>query len=125
MVRPGDFKFKDVNGDGQINYGLDIGVIGNPFPKFTYGLQNTFGYKALSLAVTLQGSQGNDVLYGADRYTVNGAGGTNGRTNLLNRWRSPENPGDGKTPLATFRGSLKTCSTPTTCTTPRFCACAT
>ena len=106
VVRPGDFKFKDVNGDGVINT-LDIGVIGNPFPKFTYGLQNTFGYKALSLAVTLQGSQGNDVLYGADRYTVNGAGGTNARVEVLNRWRSPEDPGDGKTPLATFRGSLK------------------
>ncbi|GAA4026388.1 TonB-dependent receptor [Hymenobacter glaciei] len=106
VVRPGDFKFRDVNGDGVINT-LDIGIIGNPFPKFTYGLQNTFGYKALSLAVTLQGSQGNDVLYGADRYTVNGGGGTNARVEVLNRWRSPDNPGDGKTPLATFRGSLK------------------
>ena len=105
-VRPGDFKFRDVNGDGVINT-LDIGVIGNPFPKFTYGLQNTFGYKALSLAITLQGSQGNDVLYGADRYTVNGAGSTNARIAVLNRWHSPEDPGDGKTPLATFRGSLK------------------
>ncbi|GAA3951746.1 TonB-dependent receptor [Hymenobacter algoricola] len=107
VIRPGDFKFRDVNGDGVINTS-DIGVIGNPFPNFTYGLQNTFGYKALSLAVTLQGSQGNDVLYGSDRYVVNGQGGTNGRTNLLGRWRSPENPGDGKTPLATVNGSLKT-----------------
>ncbi|OWP63695.1 SusC/RagA family TonB-linked outer membrane protein [Hymenobacter amundsenii] len=107
VIRPGDFKFKDVDGDGQIN-SSDIGVIGNPFPNFTFGLQNTFGYKAFSLAVTLQGSQGNDVLYGADRYVVNGQGGTNGRTNLLDRWRSPENPGDGKTPLATVNGSLKT-----------------
>ncbi|MET4075177.1 TonB-dependent receptor [Hymenobacter sp. UYCo722] len=106
VIRPGDFKFRDVNGDGQINT-ADIGVIGNPFPKFTYGLQNTLGYKALSLSFTLQGSQGNDVLYGADRYVVNGQGGTNGRTNLLNRWRSPDNPGDGKTPLATVNGSLK------------------
>ena len=106
VVRPGDFKFRDVNGDGTVNT-LDIGVIGNPFPKFTYGLQNTFAYKALSLAVTLQGSQGNDVIYGADRYTVNGAGGTNARVAVLNRWHSPEDPGDGKTPLATFRGSLK------------------
>ncbi|OGX87037.1 hypothetical protein BEN47_12025 [Hymenobacter lapidarius] len=107
VIRPGDLKFKDVNGDGQIN-SADIGVIGNPFPKFTFGVQNTLGYKAFSLAFTLQGSQGNDVLYGSDRYVVNGQGGTNGRTNLLNRWRSPENPGDGQTPLATVNGSLKT-----------------
>ena len=106
VIRPGDFKFRDVNGDGVINTG-DIGIIGNPFPKFSYGLQNTFGYKAFSLGITLQGSQGNDVLYGSDRYVVNGQGGTNGRTNLLNRWRSSEDPGDGKTPLATVNGSLK------------------
>ncbi|SFQ81557.1 SusC/RagA family TonB-linked outer membrane protein [Hymenobacter arizonensis] len=107
VIRPGDLKFRDVNGDGQIN-SSDIGVIGNPFPDFTFGLQNTLGYKAFSLAFTLQGSQGNDVLYGSDRYVVNGQGGTNGRTNLLNRWRSPENPGDGMTPVATVNGSLKT-----------------
>ncbi|MDB5268503.1 MAG: hypothetical protein JWP58_1543 [Hymenobacter sp.] len=106
-VKPGDFKFKDVNGDGQINT-LDIGVIGNPFPDFTYGLQNTLGYKALSLAFTLQGSQGNDVLYAGDRYTFNAPGATNGRVELTNRWRSPENPGDGKTPYATTATSLRT-----------------
>ncbi|MCA8830939.1 SusC/RagA family TonB-linked outer membrane protein [Hymenobacter pini] len=106
-VVPGDLKFKDINGDGQIN-SQDIGVIGNPFPNFTYGLQNTFGYKAFSLAVTLQGSQGNDVLNGTDRYTINGGGGTNGRKEWVNRWRSPDNPGDGKTPLATSAGSLRT-----------------
>ena len=106
-VQPGDFKFKDLNGDGQINT-QDVGVIGNPFPDFTYGLQNTFGYKALSLAVTVQGSQGNDVLYGGDRYTFNSPGQTNGRVELVNRWRSPDNPGDGKTPRATSATSLRT-----------------
>ncbi|OON68539.1 hypothetical protein B0919_12930 [Hymenobacter sp. CRA2] len=107
VIKPGDFKFKDVNGDGVINT-QDITVIGNPFPKFTYGLQNTFGYKAFSLAVTLQGSQGNDVLYGGDRYTFNAPGGTNARAEMTNRWRSPDNPGDGKTPLATTAASLRT-----------------
>jgi hypothetical protein len=106
-VVPGDFKFKDLNGDGVINT-QDIGVIGNPFPDFTYGLQNTFGYKGLSLAVTVQGSQGNDVLYGGDRYTFNSPGQTNGRVALVDRWRSPDNPGDGKTPRATSSGSLRT-----------------
>ncbi|WP_171025604.1 SusC/RagA family TonB-linked outer membrane protein [Hymenobacter jeollabukensis] len=107
VVKPGDFKFKDVNGDGKIDT-RDIGVIGNPFPNFTYGLQNTFGYKAFSLAVTLQGSQGNDILYGGDRYTFNAPGGTNARQAMTKRWRSPEDPGDGKTPLATTAGSLRT-----------------
>ena len=34
--RPGDFKFKDVNGDGKITAD-DRTVIGNPTPDFTYG----------------------------------------------------------------------------------------
>ena len=97
---PGDIKYQDVNGDGVIDPS-DIGVIGNPFPDFTYGLQNTFGYKNLSLAVTLQGSQGNEILYGGDRYVNNFPGSTNPRTDVLNRWHSPTEPGDGMTPRVT------------------------
>jgi TonB-linked SusC/RagA family outer membrane protein len=106
-VAPGDLKFKDINGDGKVDSN-DIGVIGNPFPNFTYGLQNTFGYKRFSLGITLQGSQGADILYGGDRYVFNAPGQTNGRTNLLNRWHSPTDPGDGVTPRATTSASLRT-----------------
>ena len=94
---PGDIKYADKNGDGVVNT-ADIGVIGNPFPNFTFGLQNTFGYKQFSLAVTLQGSQGNDILYGGDRYVNNFPGQANPRTDVLNRWRSAEDQGDGMTP---------------------------
>jgi TonB-linked SusC/RagA family outer membrane protein len=106
-VAPGDLKFKDINGDGKIDSN-DIGVIGNPFPDFTYGLLNTFGYKQFSLSVTLQGSQGADILYAGDRYTFNAPGQTNARTNQLNRWHSPTDPGDGMTPRATSGASLRT-----------------
>ena len=94
---PGDIKYKDINGDGKIDT-QDIGIIGNPFPSFTYGLQNTFAYKSLSLGITLQGSQGNDVLSASDRYVNNFPGLANARTDALNRWRSPNDPGDGMTP---------------------------
>ncbi len=106
-VSPGDLKFKDLNGDGKIDSN-DIGPIGNPFPNFTYGLLNTFGYKNFSLSVTLQGSQGADILYGADRYTFNSPGQANARTNQLGRWHSPTDPGDGRTPRATSSASLRT-----------------
>ncbi|TDN38874.1 hypothetical protein A8B98_22200 [Hymenobacter sp. UV11] len=106
-VAPGDIKLKDINGDGKIDSN-DIGVIGNPFPKFTYGIQNTFGYKRFSLGITLQGTQGADILYGADRYTFNAPGQTNARTNQLGRWHSPTDPGDGRTPRATSGSSLRT-----------------
>ena len=94
---PGDVKYKDINGDGKIDT-KDIGIVGNPFPSFTYGLQNTFGYKSLSLGITLQGSQGNDVLSASDRYVNNFPGLANARTDMLNRWRSPDDQGDGMAP---------------------------
>ncbi len=85
-TRPGDIKFRDLNGDGVIN-GDDRTFIGNPNPKFTYGLNNTFGFKGFDLNVFLQGSQGNDV-YNLNRYYLEGglAGATNAGTIALDRW---------------------------------------
>ncbi|HEY0066355.1 MAG TPA: SusC/RagA family TonB-linked outer membrane protein, partial [Flavisolibacter sp.] len=53
----GDIRYKDLNGDGQVN-DADITFIGNPQPKFTYGLTNNFSYKGVDLSVFLQGSYG-------------------------------------------------------------------
>ena len=58
--RPGDFKFKDLNGDGVIDAN-DRTVIGNPSPKFTYGGSIGANYKRLSISVDLGGVYGNDV----------------------------------------------------------------
>ncbi|MFD1255946.1 SusC/RagA family TonB-linked outer membrane protein [Mucilaginibacter terrae] len=96
---PGDVKYEDVNGDGTIN-GNDITNIGNPLPKFTYGLTNRFSYDKFELSFLLQGSYGNKILNAADRYTNYFNGSFNVRTNALNRWRSAEDPGDGMTPRA-------------------------
>jgi TonB-linked SusC/RagA family outer membrane protein len=53
----GDVRFKDLNNDGVIN-DRDITFIGNPQPKFTYGLTNAFNYKGVDLSIFLQGSYG-------------------------------------------------------------------
>lgn len=58
--RPGDFKFKDVNGDGQITSD-DRTVIGNPTPDFTYGGSVTLNYKGLSLSIDFVGVYGNEI----------------------------------------------------------------
>lgn len=57
---PGDFKFKDVNGDGVIT-DKDRTVIGNPSPDFIYGGSVGVKYKNLSLDVDLGGVYGNEV----------------------------------------------------------------
>jgi TonB-linked SusC/RagA family outer membrane protein len=56
----GDVKYKDLNGDGVIN-SEDQTFIGNPNPKFTFGFNNTFTYKSISLGVFLTGSQGGKI----------------------------------------------------------------
>ena len=57
---PGDFKFKDVNGDGVITAD-DRTFIGSPTPDFTYGTSITLDYKGISLGVDLVGVYGNEI----------------------------------------------------------------
>jgi hypothetical protein len=68
---PGDLKFRDISGpdgkpDGKIDQN-DRVVIGNPWPKFTFGMTNSFSYKNFDLSVLIIGVQGNDV-YNYTRY---------------------------------------------------------
>ncbi|MBL7702511.1 MAG: TonB-dependent receptor [Ferruginibacter sp.] len=62
-VKPGDLKYKDLDGNGIID-DKDRTNIGNPTPDFTYGLNLAFKYKAVDLSVDLAGS------YGAEIYRV-------------------------------------------------------
>jgi len=54
----GDFIFLDKNGDGVIDE-QDRDIIGNPEPKFVYGLNNYFSYKGFDLNIFLNGVYGN------------------------------------------------------------------
>jgi len=53
-VQPGDLKFKDRNGDGIIDE-KDKTVLGNPFPRYTFGFTYRVSYKGFDLSVFLQG----------------------------------------------------------------------
>lgn len=57
----GDYIYEDLNQDGKIN-NEDATFIGNPEPKFTYGIGNTFSYKGLDLTIFFSGSYGNKAL---------------------------------------------------------------
>lgn len=59
-AKPGDFKYVDQNGDGIID-GKDRVVLGNPNPKFSYGLNTSFNYKNFDLSLDIQGVAGVDV----------------------------------------------------------------
>lgn len=58
-TQPGDIKFKDLNGDGQINAD-DRTFIGSPIPKVTYGINFNAGYKNFDFSFLLQGVEGVD-----------------------------------------------------------------
>ena len=62
---PGDVKFRDLNNDGVIN-AEDRTYIGNPFPEWTFSMNNNFNYKNIDLQIFLQGVAGNDI-YNANR----------------------------------------------------------
>lgn len=94
----GSVKYKDVDGNGIIEPVKDFAVIGSPQPNFTWGLTNTFGYKGFDLNILLVGSQGGQILKTANQYLLNIDGIFNVDRKVLNRYRSPENPGDGVTP---------------------------
>jgi len=66
----GDYIFKDVNNDGVID-DSDRTIIGNPEPKFTYGIGNSFSYKGIDLSINLTGSYGNDVINYQRRWLEN------------------------------------------------------
>jgi len=58
--RAGRFRFVDVNADGFINT-KDLKIIGNPHPKFTYGLNLNVTYKNFGLVLFGQGVYGNEI----------------------------------------------------------------
>ncbi|TZF83577.1 TonB-dependent receptor [Pedobacter sp. BS3] len=93
----GGLKLKDLNGDNKIDE-QDRTVIGSPFPDFTWGINNSFRYKNFDLNFLIQGSQGGQLIDGDVYY--NETKKLN-RNFTDNRWVSPANPGDGKTPYYT------------------------
>jgi len=61
-------------------------VIGNPNPKFTFSLNNTFTYKNFDLTIFLQGSYGNDI-FNVNRMDTEGMSVINNQSiSVLNRW---------------------------------------
>lgn len=91
-VSPGDFKYRDINGDGVVNAD-DRMVLGNSFPKYTASLTNNFDYKGFNLNVFVDGVFGVDMLNNnlVDTYFPANLKRNRLAEPLLNRW-TPENP---------------------------------
>ncbi|GEO04355.1 SusC/RagA family TonB-linked outer membrane protein [Adhaeribacter aerolatus] len=88
----GQIKFKDLNNDGAISAD-DKTYIGNPNPKFIYGLNSNMSFNNFELTAFFQGSYGNDIFnVSAIPSTLDYGQGLNmPREVFQNHW-TPENP---------------------------------
>jgi TonB-linked SusC/RagA family outer membrane protein len=56
-AQPGDFRFQDTNNDGQIDDNDRVNL-GNPYPKFIFGVNLSVAYKGFDLTVNTSGTAG-------------------------------------------------------------------
>jgi TonB-linked SusC/RagA family outer membrane protein len=84
-TQPGDIKFKDINGDGQIDDN-DRTFIGNPIPKFTYGFSFSAGYKNFDFSFLFQGVKGVDRYNDLKQILNYDTRPFNSTTAVLNSW---------------------------------------
>ncbi|NHE56653.1 SusC/RagA family TonB-linked outer membrane protein [Cyclobacterium plantarum] len=71
LWRTGDFRYKDLNGDGKIDIGNntvgdpgDLEIIGNTTPRYTYGFNLNAQYKNFDVSVFFQGVAKRDWTFG-------------------------------------------------------------
>lgn len=81
-VTPGDLKFVDVDGNGEITP-ADRTMIGDPTPDVTYGINFSIGYKNWELGVDMMGQAGNEIYRTWDNYNWSQF---NFMKQRLNRW---------------------------------------
>jgi hypothetical protein len=79
---PGDFRWKDINGDGAITSD-DRDFLGSSIPKVTFGFTMNFNYKDFDLLVFAQGASGNKIYQAIRRLDI---GTANFQTSALGRW---------------------------------------
>lgn len=66
-VTPGDLKFADVDGNGEITP-ADRTLIGDPTPDVTYGISLGVSYKGWELGIDMMGQGGNQIYRTWDNY---------------------------------------------------------
>jgi len=92
-IRPGDIKYKDVNGDGSITSMDESPIGGTVDPQLIYGFGASLRYKNLDINCFLQGNGRTWRVIGGDNFIPGSANGAMGNilSNVNDRW-TVENP---------------------------------
>lgn len=92
---PGTPRYQDLDNSGVIDQN-DKMILGNPHPDFRGGLTNSFRYKNWDLNVAMSFAHNFDIWAQLEEDVINLDGVFNVLKEVEERWRSPEEPGNGR-----------------------------
>src|SRR5690606_29003724 len=92
-LRPGDIKYRDLNGDGVINALDRTAIGGSRMPEIVYGFGATIRYDFVDLGFFFQGAGRTWQILGGENWMPGTALGATGNifSNIDSRW-TPDNP---------------------------------
>ena len=88
----------DVSQPSSLDPDGDRKVLGSVLPKWFGGWTNTFTYKNFDATMFFRFSGGNKILNATEQNALLNCDFANQGAVILNSWRSPEQPGDGRIP---------------------------
>jgi TonB-linked SusC/RagA family outer membrane protein len=92
---PGTPRYQDLDNSGVIDQD-DKMIIGNPHPDFRGGLTNSFRYNNWDLNIAMSFAHNFDIWAQLEEDVINLDGVFNVLKEVKERWRSPEEPGNGR-----------------------------
>jgi TonB-linked SusC/RagA family outer membrane protein len=92
---PGTPHYEDFDKNGILD-DKDKQIIGNPHPKFRGGFNNNFTYKNWDLGISMSFAHDFDIWAQLEEDVINLDGVFNVLSEVKERWRSPEQPGNGR-----------------------------
>ena len=105
VPQPGSIKFRDLNGDGNVDANHDRTIIGNANPKFTGGLNQQFRYKQFDMSIFLNFVYGNNIMNANKVEFTNGYLRNNNMLDIMsNRWRTIDQQGNVIQSTSTLNG---------------------